>query len=219
MKKKLLIALSLIAIITSSIALGAYAATSTKLWINGKLMQAEIKVIDGKTYVPLRIVSESLGADVKIDKAANVISIASKGNKHTYTAATTPTTTTKPAASTKKISDPSTFNYSINSADGIKVTWLAVNNTGKTINYYTLNMSTYNAVGDPSYDELTGKSTFSLKYVGPVKNGEQMAAFQIFTYQAALHTIKINTIDLVYSDGTKETVTYSFKTSNSGGLE
>lgn len=117
----------------------------------------------------------------------------------------------KPAAK-KKISDPSAFSYKVDSADGVKVYWKAINNTGKTINYYTIHLSTFNPVGDPSYDELTGESSFTIKYVGPVKNGEEMVAYHVFTYQATLTTIKINKIDLVYSDGKKETITYSYKT-------
>ncbi|CAH1217514.1 hypothetical protein PAECIP111891_04577 [Paenibacillus allorhizoplanae] len=67
MKKKLLIALGLTGVIAASIAVGAYAATDIKLFINGKIINADLQIVDGSSYVPLRVVSESLGADVKWD--------------------------------------------------------------------------------------------------------------------------------------------------------
>jgi hypothetical protein len=79
LKKKLLIAFGLTAIITTSIAIGAYAASDIKLFINGKLINADLQIVNGSSYVPLRVVSESLGADVKWDGDKREISIAAKG--------------------------------------------------------------------------------------------------------------------------------------------
>ncbi|MDQ0876016.1 hypothetical protein QFZ77_004675 [Paenibacillus sp. V4I3] len=75
MKKKLLIALGLTGVIAASIAVGAYAATDIKLFINGKIINADLQIVDGSSYVPLRVVSESLGADVKWDGEKREISI------------------------------------------------------------------------------------------------------------------------------------------------
>lgn len=68
MKKKLLIALGLTSVITASVAVGAYAATDIKLFINGKIINADLQIVDGSSYVPLRVVSESLGANVQWDE-------------------------------------------------------------------------------------------------------------------------------------------------------
>lgn len=68
MKKKLLIALGLTGVIAASVAVGAYAATDIKLFINGKIINADLQIVDGSSYVPLRVVSESLGANVKWDE-------------------------------------------------------------------------------------------------------------------------------------------------------
>jgi hypothetical protein len=75
LKKKLLIALGLTGVIAASIAVGAYAATDIKLFINGKIINADLQIVDGSSYVPLRVVSESLGADVKWDGEKREISI------------------------------------------------------------------------------------------------------------------------------------------------
>lgn len=79
MKKKLMIALGLSGIIAGSVAVGAYAASDIKLFINGKLINSDLQIVDGSSYVPLRVVSESLGADVKWDGTKREISISAKG--------------------------------------------------------------------------------------------------------------------------------------------
>lgn len=75
MKKKLLIALSLTGIIAASVAVGAYAASDIKLFVNGKKTTASIEIIDGSSYVPLRVVAEALGQEVKWDENKREIHI------------------------------------------------------------------------------------------------------------------------------------------------
>lgn len=77
MKKKLFIALGLVGLITLSISIGVYAASDIKLFINGKAITADVQIVNGSSYVPLRIVSESLGGVVKWDGDARTISITS----------------------------------------------------------------------------------------------------------------------------------------------
>ncbi|WP_188889682.1 hypothetical protein [Paenibacillus radicis (ex Gao et al. 2016)] len=117
-----------------------------------------------------------------------------------------------------RFSEPNDFQYGINSANGITLTWYVNNLTGKTINYYTVKLSTFNPVGDPSYDEHSKKSTFSLRYVGPIEPEEELGIFKRFTYQGALKSIRIDEVELEYADGTKETVVYDLTTSDSSGL-
>ncbi|WP_260871326.1 hypothetical protein [Paenibacillus sp. Y412MC10] len=120
--------------------------------------------------------------------------------------------------SENRFSDPREFRYSVNSANGITLTWLVDNLTGKTINYYTVKVSTFNPVGDPSYDEHSGKNSFNLQYVGPVIPGLELGVFELFTYQGALDSIRIDEVDLEYADGTKETVVYNRTTKDDSGL-
>lgn len=75
MKKKLLIALGLSGIIAASAAVGAYAASDIKLFVNGKKTTASIEIIDGSSYVPLRVVAEALGQEVKWDENKREIHI------------------------------------------------------------------------------------------------------------------------------------------------
>ncbi|WMT43278.1 hypothetical protein RE628_14110 [Paenibacillus sp. D2_2] len=71
-----------------------------------------------------------------------------------------------------RISDPSEFRFGVNTVNGITLSWWVNNLTDKTINYYTVKLSTFNPVGDPSYDQHSGDSTFKIRYVGPVEPGK-----------------------------------------------
>jgi hypothetical protein len=79
LKKKLLITFGLAGIIAASVAVGAYAASDIKLFINGKLINTDLQIVDGSSYVPLRVVSDSLGAEVKWDEATRSITIVQPG--------------------------------------------------------------------------------------------------------------------------------------------
>lgn len=80
MKKKFAIVLLFVAAIMVSLAVGAYASTDIKLFINGKLIQTDLQIVDGSSYVPLRVVSENLGANVKWDDATRTINITTAGS-------------------------------------------------------------------------------------------------------------------------------------------
>lgn len=75
MKKKIILSLGLIVIIVASVTLGAYAASDIKLLINGKQIKSDIVTVNGSNYVPLRMVGEALGADVKWDAPTRTIII------------------------------------------------------------------------------------------------------------------------------------------------
>ncbi|WP_251037357.1 stalk domain-containing protein [Paenibacillus albidus] len=87
-KKKLMISAAAGIILVSSFSAGAYAATKFKLIVNGKTSSADVKVIDGSTYVPLKAVAELLGATVKFENSTKTVTITGQSG-----AAETPSTT------------------------------------------------------------------------------------------------------------------------------
>lgn len=76
--KKLALISGIVAVSLVSAAVGAWAATDIKLFVNGKQSTVDLQIIDGSSYVPLRAVSEMLGADVKWDGDARTITITGK---------------------------------------------------------------------------------------------------------------------------------------------
>lgn len=104
------------------------------------------------------------------------------------------------------------FCYKQNSVNGITVIWQAPNNSGKTINYYTVRVHFENAVGDPAFDELTGLCYRDYKVVGPVTPNQPLAIGSLVGYVPACSKIVITDITLQYSDGTEEKFFYGHST-------
>ncbi|CAH0120380.1 MULTISPECIES: DUF4352 domain-containing protein [unclassified Paenibacillus] len=75
MKKKAFIIASLACFAAVAFSAGVFAAQDIKLIVNGKTAKADVKTIDGSTYVPLRAVSEMLGAKVDYDPKTKTVTI------------------------------------------------------------------------------------------------------------------------------------------------
>ncbi|OPH52973.1 hypothetical protein BC351_32455 [Paenibacillus ferrarius] len=85
MNKKL-VALCMVLVLIFGVGIGAYAATDIRLFVHGKQVNADIQIVNGLSYVPLRTVSEALGADVNWDESKRTINIK---NTKTYEVETT----------------------------------------------------------------------------------------------------------------------------------
>ena len=104
------------------------------------------------------------------------------------------------------------FCFYKNSVDGIKVCWGGQNLSGKTVNYYSVTIYFYNAVGDPAYSEITGESSKTVRYVGPVDPDADLIIFGVVDYVPVCAKIVIGEITLEYADGTSDTGWYGWST-------
>lgn len=109
-------------------------------------------------------------------------------------------------------SDGSGLGFYRNSVNGVCVTFIANNQSGKTINYFTCYFTMYNAVGDIVYDEVSRKSTVSsARTVGPIINGDSLVlSDSVIGYSGSCSKIVLDKIYLEYADGTTETVSYGY---------
>lgn len=103
------------------------------------------------------------------------------------------------------LSNPSGF-YERNSVDGIKLFWGARNTSGKSIKYYTIHYTFINPVGDLAYDEITRKATKTQSIVGPVPQNKCILCADIIGYVPVCEYVRVDTIDVEYDDGSKESV-------------
>lgn len=71
-KRYLILIITIIVLLVSTVAL---ASSNIKLIVNGKESNAEVKVMNGTSYVPLREAANMLGADVNWDSATKTVSI------------------------------------------------------------------------------------------------------------------------------------------------
>lgn len=77
MKRK--IALITLALVLAFSAGATFAASAIKIVVNGKTANADARIINNTTYVPLRAVSEMLGANVDWNQKTQTVTITSAG--------------------------------------------------------------------------------------------------------------------------------------------
>ena len=97
-----------------------------------------------------------------------------------------------------------------NSVGLVELNWTADNNSGKTIKYYTVTCYYYNAVGDPARNDITGKTSYTVKYVGPVEPGGMLLVGDI-GYCDICSEVVVGEITLEYTDGTTDTGWYGYR--------
>lgn len=85
-KKKLIISLSVVFAIFSAFSVGVFAANKITLIVNDKVANTDVRIINNTTYVPLRAVSDLLGANVNFNSKTQTITIKSgSGSTETIT--------------------------------------------------------------------------------------------------------------------------------------
>lgn len=97
-----------------------------------------------------------------------------------------------------------------NSAGLIKLEWTAINNSGKTIKYYSATLYYYNAVDDPARNDITGDTYYKVKVVGPVAPGETLIIGDA-GYCSICRSVVIGEVTLEYMDGTSDTGWYGYR--------
>lgn len=75
MKKKWLMSWGFGCSILFSLTAGAWAGSNITLIVNGQISPAEVRIIEGSSYVPLRAVSELLGAEVQWNDETRTITV------------------------------------------------------------------------------------------------------------------------------------------------
>lgn len=159
MKKKLFIALGMIGLCAVVFSIGVFAASDIKLYINGKAIDADVQVIDGSSYVPLRVVSESLKANVYWNDATREIYITTATPVPTPSPAPTlaptpiptPTPTEVPTATPSPVPTPSPVTGTLNSQTDLQT-------------YLESNYSTaHTSIGDTNFTFMIDKNDTTLE--------------------------------------------------------
>lgn len=111
----------------------------------------------------------------------------------------------------KKLKSPVTISDWSTSRDyvgGVEWNFKFTNNSDKTIKYIYLEWDCYNAVGDPVYDEITGKNSHGVKHTGPLESGKTtnlLRTTNLF-YSFSLKSVKFTRLEVEYMDGTKVSI-------------
>lgn len=112
--------------------------------------------------------------------------------------------------------------YEIDYVGGVQWTFEIKNNSEKEIKYVTLEWSCCDSVGEPIYDDITGKNIVGYKFPGPWESGEtkryqtdNTSKFYNHAYaQSKLVTIKVEFMDGEIVDINSKEYTDIFKTTS-----
>lgn len=95
--------------------------------------------------------------------------------------------------------------FSMDSAGGLEPTIFIANNSDKKIKYIYLTVSFYNSVGDKLRNDIGGYSDAKLKITGYIKPWESTwYEWDPVFYEHSASKMKIETMQIVYSDGSKK---------------
>ena len=104
------------------------------------------------------------------------------------------------------------FRFIFNSADGIILSWGARNTSNKTIKYITFTVNYYNSVADPARDDITHKTSYTAKLVGPIGPGKAFYLRDLIGYGSGVAYGKITDVTIEYMDGTSVSGNYGHTT-------
>ena len=96
------------------------------------------------------------------------------------------------------------WRYTIDYVGGVEWNFKLKNNSDKTIKYVTIEWNCYNAVGDLIYDSITGRSSHSVKYTGPLEPGDTTGSKRNTTlfYNSSYSSAKLTKLEVEFMDGT-----------------
>jgi hypothetical protein len=98
------------------------------------------------------------------------------------------------------------YRYRIDSVSGVEWLFSLRNNTKNSINYVSIKLLCFNAVGDAIYDKITGNNYHGVKFTGPLAPGKTSIRMKTSSrfYNSSFSTSIITMIKVEYEDGTTE---------------
>lgn len=104
-----------------------------------------------------------------------------------------------------------TLKFYMNSAGGIEFYWKQNYTGDKKIDYITVTYTLYDAVGNPTRDDIKHQSTLTGRLIGPFEANEPIEFdSQVIIYCDVCSKISFDSLYLEYSDGTTATVSYGW---------
>ena len=99
------------------------------------------------------------------------------------------------------------IDWDINSANGVEVNINFTNHSNKQIAYIYFTLKFYDRMGGPAYCDIKNTATQTLKLTGPVNGGtSDRGIWDAIIYCSATAAVKPQTINIEYTDGSKQTI-------------
>ena len=100
------------------------------------------------------------------------------------------------------------IDWDINSANGVEPDITYTNNSDKQIAYIYFNIRFYDRMGYPAYCSIRDTDERRLKVTGPINAGVTDTAYwDPIIYNSSVGAIQPRSIEVVFADGTKQTIT------------
>ena len=102
------------------------------------------------------------------------------------------------------------INWDVNSAAGVEVDINFTNKSSKQIAYVYFTLKFYDRMGGPAYCQIKNTNTQRITYVGPVNGGvTKTGSWDPVIYNYATAAVKPVSIEIEYTDGTKQNINCS----------
>ena len=98
----------------------------------------------------------------------------------------------------------SSWRYTIDYVGGVEWNFRLTNNSNRTIKYIIIEWNCYNGVGDPICCEITGASSYSAKFTGPLEPGQTSSTQRNTSlfYNHSYKSAKLTKLQVEFMDGT-----------------
>lgn len=163
---------------------------NSTIWINGKPIEIDISpiMINDRVLVPVRFISESLGATVEWNDLTKTVIITNDNYKPNISF----------------VSEPFGY-FKFDNKNLIEVVFGGVENrSGKTITEYVINYKFVDWKGEKVVDEITGKTNKSFKNINPIKLREMIVDYGSIGYIPPRSSIIVDSVIVLYLDGSSD---------------
>ena len=109
---------------------------------------------------------------------------------------------------------PGELSFEKTIAGRVTLDWTSRNNTEKEIKKLRLHIKCLDEAGNPAVNSHNGSDEAAVTLKEKLAPGADIAFCDVIGYSSKAASLFIDTIDVWYSDGTKETVEYGYSTQN-----
>ena len=103
------------------------------------------------------------------------------------------------------------LSFDMNSVGGISFYWKQNYIKDKTIHYITVTYTLYDAVGNPTPDDIHHESTRKCRLIGPFEGKEAIEfSSDVFVYCDVCHKVSFDSLYVEFADGTTATIRYGW---------
>lgn len=107
---------------------------------------------------------------------------------------------------------PAALSFQKTIAGRLTLTWASQNNTEKEIKKLRLHIRCFDEAGAPAVNSCNGSDEIKVTVKDVIAPGAEISFCDVIGYSGKTASLTVDTVDVWYADGEKETVEYGFST-------